>query len=85
MPASTSTRLTLAHAKASARLPNSVMSAHTATPTTHAVRKQPRRKVGERSHAGCEDVEAERPPAERGQQHEDGEAAHHPHEPGARA
>ena len=45
MPASTSTMLTLAHAKASARLPNSVMSAQTATPTTQAVRKQPSRNT----------------------------------------
>src|SRR5437667_5053239 len=52
MPASTSTMLTLAHANASARLPNSVISAHTATPTTHAVRKQPRRNVATRSQPG---------------------------------
>src|SRR5438309_940174 len=41
MPASTSTRFTLAHAKASARLPKSVMRALTNTPTIHALRKQP--------------------------------------------
>src|SRR2546425_3138365 len=52
MPASTSTMLTLAHANASARLPNSVISAHTATPTTHAVRKQPRRNVASASQPG---------------------------------
>src|SRR2546427_819588 len=34
MPASTSTRFTLAHANASARLPKSVISAHTNTLTT---------------------------------------------------
>src|SRR2546428_3887364 len=44
--------LTLAHANASARLPNSVISAHTATPTTHAVRKQPRRNVASASQPG---------------------------------
>ena len=43
MPASTSTRFTLAHANASARLPKSVMSAQTNTPTIHALRKQPNR------------------------------------------
>src|SRR5882724_4320728 len=43
MPASTSTRFTLAQAKASARLPKSVMSGHTNTPTIHALRKQPNR------------------------------------------
>src|SRR5215467_2361358 len=52
MPASTSTMLTLAHAKASARLPKSVMRAHTATPTTHALRKQPRRNVPSASQPG---------------------------------
>src|SRR3989442_64169 len=52
MPASTSTMLTLAHANASARLPNSAISAHTATPTTHAVRKQPRRNVASASQPG---------------------------------
>src|SRR3989442_525988 len=52
MPASTSTRLTLAHANASARLPKSVMSAQTATPTTHAVRMQPRRNVPSASQPG---------------------------------
>src|SRR2546426_39472 len=45
MPASSSTRLALAHAKASARLPKSVMSAQTPTPMIHAVRKQPARNA----------------------------------------
>src|SRR5882724_119754 len=49
MPASTSTMLTLAQANASARLPKSVIRAHTATPTTHAVRKQPSRNVASAS------------------------------------
>src|SRR5688572_32494357 len=39
------TRLTLAQAKASARLPNSVMSAQTKTPTIQAFTKQPNRKI----------------------------------------
>src|SRR6059036_336225 len=52
MPASTSARFTLAHANASARLPKSVMSAHTATPTTQAVRKQPRRNVASATQPG---------------------------------
>src|SRR4030095_4035533 len=52
MPASTSTMLTLAHANASARLPKSVINAHTATPTTHAVRKQPSRNVPSASQPG---------------------------------
>src|SRR6266850_1978389 len=52
MPASTSTMLTLAHANASARLPKSVMRAHTETPTTQAVRKQPRRNVASASQPG---------------------------------
>src|SRR5207249_1840174 len=44
--------LTLAQANASARFPNSVISAQTATPTTHAVRKQPRRNVASASQPG---------------------------------
>src|SRR5213594_2265557 len=53
MPASTSTRFTLAHAKASARLPKSVISAQTKTPTIHALRKQPRTKTATGSHPGA--------------------------------
>src|SRR3990170_4556332 len=52
MPARTSTRFTLAHAKASARLPKSVIRAQTATPTTQAVRKQPRRNIASARHPG---------------------------------
>src|SRR5436309_2896702 len=53
MPASTSTRFTLAHAKASARLPKSVISAQTKTPTIHALRKQPRTNTATGSHPGA--------------------------------
>src|SRR5881409_988616 len=53
MPASTRTRFTLAHAKASARLPKSVISAQTKTPTIHALRKQPRTKTATGSHPGA--------------------------------
>src|SRR3990172_8760661 len=52
MPASTRTRFTLAHANASARLPNRVISAQTATPTTQAFRKQPRRNAPSASQPG---------------------------------
>ena len=45
MPERTSTRFTVAQADASARVPNSITSAQTSTPTIHAVRKQPRRKT----------------------------------------
>src|SRR3989454_1408558 len=53
MPASTRTRFTLAHAKASARLPKSVISAQTKTPTIHALRKQPRTNTATGSHPGA--------------------------------
>src|SRR5215475_3480652 len=53
MPASTRTMFTLAHANASARLPKSVMRAHTATPTTQAVRKQHR--IGDLELADVDD------------------------------
>src|SRR5439155_15163844 len=47
LPISTGPRFTLAHAKASARLPKSVISAQTKTPTIHALRKRSEeRRVG---------------------------------------
>src|SRR5206468_9428203 len=45
--------ISLAHAKASARLPKSVISAQTKTPTIHALRKQPRTKTATGSHPGA--------------------------------
>ena len=77
MPASTSTMLTLAQAKASARLPNSVMSAHTATPTTQALRKQPSRNTATGPTPAASTLKSEHPGAHHRQQDEDDEAAQH--------
>ena len=83
MPASTSTKLTLAHAKVSARVPNSMMSAHTATPTDPGREKAAQQEHRQRPRPRRQHVEAEHPAADDRQQDEDDEAAQHPDQPGA--